>query len=180
MNGILGFIAGLFKSSKKGGAPVKTKAKAATTVGGGVIAAACALIQPWEGYYGKTYNDIVGVPTVCYGETDKAAVAEGRKHNFTKDECVQMLAKRIPKYEAGMNKCLRREIPKSVRIAMISATYNIGTGGMCGSTMMKRMNAGDFKGACEALLMWNKAGGRVIKGLDNRRRDERRVCLGGL
>ncbi len=46
--------------------------------------------------------------------------------------------------------------------------------------MARRLNAGDIRGACDALLAWNKAGGRVVQGLTNRRQDERRLCLEGL
>jgi lysozyme len=95
-----------------------------------------------------------------------------------------MLASRLPHYDVGLRRCLHREMPRSVHIAMLSATYNIGIAGFCRSTMARRINAGDFKGACDALLAWNKGTIRgervVIKGLDNRRRDERRVCLEGL
>lgn len=145
-----------------------------------VAVAAASLVGAWEGYYGKTYKDIVGVPTVCYGETDKAAVAEGRKRTFTKAECLKMLSERLPEYDEGFKRCINREIPESVHIAMISVTYNIGIGGVCKSSMVRKINAGDFRGACDALLAWNRAGGRVVKGLDNRRRAERQVCLEGL
>lgn len=146
----------------------------------GVAVAAAALVASWEGYYGKTYNDIVGVPTVCYGETEKSAVAEGRKRTFTKAECLEMLQQSLKKYDDGFMRCVKRPIPDSVHIAGISFTYNVGIGGACKSSFVRKINAGDFKGACDALLLWNKAGGRVVKGLDNRRRDERRVCLEGL
>lgn len=164
---------------------------------GGVLAGAVALISPWEGYFGRTYKDIVGVPTVCYGETDKVAVAEGRKREFTKPECLDMLAKRLPEYDAGFMRCVKRPIPDSVHIAGISLAYNVGVGGACRSTFVRKINSGKFvgtcstpealeentndcRGACDALLSWNRAGGRVVKGLDNRRHAERIVCLQGL
>jgi lysozyme len=159
---------------------MKHKKKIIGATAGAVMAAAAALVAPWEGFYGKTYRDIVGVPTVCYGETDKAAVEEGRKRTFTQAECLKMLQDRLPEYDVGFKRCITREIPSSVHIAMVSAAYNIGVGGMCKSTMVRRINVGDFRGACDALLGWNRAGGRVVKGLDNRRKAERRVCLEGL
>lgn len=146
----------------------------------GVLVAAATLIQPFEGYFGRTYRDIVGVPTVCYGETDKAAVAEGRRHTFTKAECKDMLIKRLPEYDAGFMRCVHRSIPDSVHVAGISLAYNVGVGAVCKSTFVRRINAGDFRGACDAMTRFNRAGGRVVKGLVNRRAQERRVCLEGL
>jgi lysozyme len=145
---------------------------------GAVLAAAGALITPWEGIYTKPYYDIVGVKTVCIGAT--AAEGVDLNRDYTIAECKAMLVKSLPKYDDGIRKCVTRDMPDSVRIAMISATYNIGIGGFCKSTMRARINLGDYRGACEALLMWNRAGGRVVKGLDNRRRDERKVCLQGI
>lgn len=149
---------------------------------GAVLAAAATFVAGWEGFYPRTYKDIVGVPTVCYGETEKSAVAEGRKRAYSKQECTDMLAKSLAGYDAAAMACLDppRPITDNMHKAFISATYNIGVHGFCKSTMARRVNKGDFKGACDALLAWNKAGGRVVKGLDNRRRAERKLCLEGL
>ena len=145
-----------------------------------VFAAATTLTAVYEGYYGYTYKDVVGVPTVCYGETEKTAVAEGRKKTFTKAECLDMLKKSLVKYDDGFMACVNRPIPDSVHIAGISFTYNVGIGGVCRSGFVKFINQGKFKEACDALLVWNHAGGRVIKGLTNRRQSERKICLEGL
>lgn len=146
----------------------------------GILAAAATLVAVYEGYSGKTYLDVVSVPTVCYGETEKSAVAEGRKRSFTKAECLSMLQASLKKYDDGFMRCVKRDIPDSVHIAGISFTYNVGISGACNSSFVRKINAGDFRGACDALLMWNRAGGRVVNGLDNRRRSERKVCLEGL
>lgn len=142
-----------------------------------VLTATVTLVSQWEGYYGRTYLDIVSVPTVCFGETEREAVAEGRRRTYSKAECLAMLQESLKGYDEGMKACLTRDLPPSVHIAFLSATYNIGIGGFCKSSMARRANAGDFKGACNALLMWNKAGGRVVRGLENRRRAEHKICL---
>jgi GH24 family phage-related lysozyme (muramidase) len=143
-----------------------------------VIVSAVALIAPHEGYFGRTYRDIVNVPTVCYGETDKAAVAEGRVHTFTKAECLDMLQRRLPEYDAGLMRCIKRpDLPASVHVAGLSFTYNVGIGGACRSSFVRLINAGQYRAACNSLMRWNRAGGREVRGLTNRRADERRVCL---
>jgi lysozyme len=59
-------------------------------------------------------------------------------------------------------------------------TYNIGGAAYCRSTVARRFNAGRWKEGCDAYLMWNRGGGRVIRGLTLRRQDERKLCLSGL
>lgn len=62
---------------------------------------------------------------------------------------------------------------------MISLAYNIGIGAFRSSTLLRKFNGGDVIGAGDQFLRWNRAGGRVIDGLTNRRRDELAVYSGG-
>lgn len=147
---------------------------------GAALGAALSFITAWEGIYTKPYYDSVGVLTVCIGET--AADGVNFKKDYTVQDCKDMFAARLPEYDAGVVQCLRppREITDNMHIAFTSAAYNIGIDGFCHSSMARKANAGDFKGACHSLRLWNKGGGRVIKGLDNRRRAEETLCLKGL
>lgn len=158
----------------------KKSVAAAGAAGATVLALAATVIMPYEGFFPKTYKDIVGVPTVCYGETEAEAVALGRKRPYTKQECADMLAKSLIKYDEGMMKCLKKPITEDMRVAFISVTYNIGIGGFCRSGMARQVNAGNPRAACDALLAWNRAGGRVVRGLTLRRQGERVRCLKGL
>lgn len=153
-----------------------TKAKAAATGIAGAIALAAALIAPWEGVELKAYRDIVGVPTICYGETRGVSIGD----TATLAECQTMLATAVADFEKGIRPCLPAELPEKTRAAFISAAYNIGKGAFCGSSMSRLAKAGDLRGACEALMKWNKAGGKVVRGLTNRRAAERKLCLEGL
>lgn len=146
--------------------------------GSALLAAAVALIGTWEGVRTVAYSDIVGVPTVCFGETRGVRMGD----RYTMEECRAMLGDGIIEFEAGMRKCLIRPdaVPAKTYVALLSLSYNIGTGAFCKSTVARKANAGDYRGACDALLAWNKAGGKVVKGLVNRRADERRICLEGL
>lgn len=130
----------------------------------------------WEGLSTKAYKDPVGVVTICYGVTNHdRPVRMG--DTYSKEECQRMLGEDLLKYKAMMEKCIRVSMPPHRTAAMVSFTYNVGQGNLCKSTVARKMNAGDVRGACDALLMWNKAGGRVLKGLDNRRKAERTLCL---
>ncbi len=146
--------------------------------GGAVLAAAIALVGAWEGLRTVAYRDVVGIPTVCFGET--RGVKMGDRYGV--EECRAMLGDALAEFEAGMRRCLKKPdaLPDKVYVAFLSASYNIGTGAFCGSSMARRANGGDLSGACNALLAWNRAGGKVIPGLVNRRREENRICLEGL
>jgi GH24 family phage-related lysozyme (muramidase) len=88
-----------------------------------------------------------------------------------------MLKDEILSYERGLDRCLKADVPVGAKIAFVSWTYNVGVGAACKSTLVRKANAGDLVGACNELPRWNKAGGRTIKGLTNRRISERAMCL---
>lgn len=149
---------------------------AGAVTGAGMLA--IVIVGGWEGLRLHAYQDVVGVWTACYGETKD--IKPGMK--FTKDQCNVMLIGSLTEHEAGMRRCLAApdSLPEKTYVAFVSATYNIGVGAFCGSSMARRANVGDLRGACEALMLWTKAGGRVVQGLVNRRTAERKLCLEGL
>ena len=149
-----------------------------TRLAGTIGAAAVAIVGTWEGLRLTAYSDVVGVPTVCYGETYGVKLGDTR----TKAECDAMLMRSLRRHEAGMRKCLKDPdaIPGKSYVAFVSLTYNIGVGAFCRSTARKRLNRGDVRGACDAAIWFKKAGGRTLKGLVNRRAAEQRLCLEGL
>jgi lysozyme len=142
---------------------------------GAVLTAAAAFIAPWEGLYTKPYTDVVGVRTVCFGET--AADGVDLNRSYTPAECKALLTKSLPKYDSGIKACIHRAMPDSVHVVLISTAYNVGVHAVCSGSIARRANAGDWRGTCDALLAYNRGGGRVIKGLDNRRHAERARCL---
>jgi lysozyme len=148
----------------------------------GVIGAAAALIvtpfvSGWES--GGTprlvaYQDIVKVWTICGGET--LGVKPGMVETVAGCELREEAA--LIRHAEPVLACTPtlRARPNQLSAA-ISLAYNIGTAGYCRSTVARRFNAGDLPGGCDAFLMWNKAGGQVVRGLDRRRRAERDLCL---
>lgn len=134
-----------------------------------------AVVGSFEGKSNTPYDDIVGVATVCYGETNVPM----RRYNDA--ECKDMLAGSLASYASGVlqrNPELRGHDPQL--LAATSLAYNIGTAAYARSTVAKRFSAGDWKGACNAFMSWNMAGGREVKGLTARRAKERAICLRGL
>ena len=61
--------------------------------------------------------------------------------------------------------------------ALVSFCYNVGQSSLLSSTLLKKLNNKDYKGASNEFLKWNKSGGKVLQGLVNRRKDEREVFL---
>lgn len=152
-------------------------AKFRTRLIGAVLAAAVAAVGGYEGLRTKAYKDPVGVPTICYGETLGVKLGQVK----TVAECKAMLKKRLVQFEQGMSKCIvnPENIPDKSYIAFLSLTYNIGTGGFCKSTLVKKLNKNDLIGACNEIPKFNRAGGKVLKGLTERRATEKKTCLEG-
>lgn len=140
------------------------------------LSAAVTFIGGWEGLRTTAYQDVVGVWTVCYGETKGVQ----RGDSYSVANCDDMLAEQIIQYESALDKCLNVKVPMGMKIALVSWTYNVGAGAACKSTLVRKANAGDLAGACNELPRWNKAGGRVWTGLSNRRYSEREMCLQAL
>jgi lysozyme len=151
--------------------------------GGGAIAGSSAIIaalamatphiMTWEGKRNEPYRDMVGVQTVCFGET----TAPMRRYSDA--ECVAMLTRRADRnYARPILTCVPALATRTAPFAAsISLSYNIGAAAFCRSTVARRFNAGDWQGGCDAMLAWNRAGGRVVTGLTRRREAERRLCL---
>ena len=139
----------------------------------GWLAIAIAAVGAYEGLSLKAYPDIVGVPTICYGETKNVKLGQ----TATKEYCDSQLSARLIEFNQGVESCITRPLRDNERVAFVSLAYNIGVGAFCQSTVVRRFNAGDKAGACDAILMWNRAGGKVVQGLVNRRVKEREMCL---
>jgi lysozyme len=137
-----------------------------------------ALIGGFEGLRLAAYRDPVGIPTICFGETK--GVKMGQKK--TREECDAMLVESMREHEKGMLKCIKNPdaLKDGAYGAFLSFTYNVGVGAFCKSTLAKKVNAGDVRGACNELMKWDKAKGIRLPGLTRRRAEERQLCMRGL
>lgn len=132
------------------------------------------MVGPWEGVEKKAYQDIVGVWTICYGETK--GVTPGMVK--TQEQCEQSLASELQHYNTQMKKNVKVPLPEHMEIAYTSFVWNVGVGAWNSSTLLKLLNQKKYDEACTQLLRWNKAGGKVVKGLVNRREAEYKTCTG--
>jgi lysozyme len=159
---------------------MKTKHKVAAGLTAGTLAAAAAFITPWEGVFTSAYKDPIGIWTVCMGETEGVR----RGDRYTVAQCTDMLANKLPRYWNEVAVCMGPDLvertPDARKVAFISFSYNVGSGAFCKSTLLRKLRAGDARGACNELLRWNRAAGIVFKGLTRRREAERKLCMEGL
>lgn len=156
---------------------MNSRNKLVALIGAGTLAIVSPFVTGWEsgGEPRLTaYRDIVGVWTICDGET--LGVKPGMVE--TVEGCEARRYDALLRHAGPVLACTPglRGRPNQLA-AGISLAYNIGTGAYCRSTVARRFNAADWRGACDAFLMWNRAGGRVVRGLTNRREAERRLCL---
>ena len=143
---------------------------------GAIVVSAAALvgIATREGYREKAYKDAVGVVTVGYGET--AGVRMGDR--TTPERALVTLLSSANRHADAIRQCIRVPLYQHEFDAYVSLAYNIGSGAFCGSTLVKKLNAKDYAGACEEIKRWNRAGGKVLPGLTKRREKEYRLCKG--
>lgn len=141
------------------------------------------LVAKWEGKRNAAYLDPVGIPTICYGHTrtvTKLDVSNGR--TLSDAQCSQLLREELVEYRDGIHAFFTPEtvlssLPPKRDAAFSSFAYNVGINGAGKSTATRRLNEGNVAGACEAITWWNKAGGRVLRGLVRRRSEEASLCL---
>ena len=153
-----------------------TKNKAAGAAAGAAVAIAIVFIAPWEGIELRAYRDIVGVPTICYGETRGVQMGDAA----TLAQCDKQLAKAVADFEKAGRDCLPAQLPDKTRAAFLSFSYNLGPRILCTSpTMSKLIKVRDIAGACKAMTLFNRAGGKVVRGLTRRREAEKALCLDG-
>lgn len=173
---VRGGVAQRYLKNDSGAVPVK----ASLGVASAVLAASVAFIGPWEGLELKAYPDALArnIPTVCYGETRGVKLGD----SYTKAECDAMLAVAVAEFHVALTSCLPAlsSMPEGVQVALTSWVYNVGPHAACKSTLVRKARAGDLLGACHQLPRWNRASGRVVRGLSNRRGAERALCLKSL
>ena len=140
-----------------------------------------ALIKRFEGCSLKAYPDPAtgGAPwTIGYGWTrpvDGVAVHPGMEINQAKAE--QLLRCGIVSYEQDISKLVRVRINQNQFDALVSLAWNIGTRAFSTSTLLQKLNSGDYLGAADQFLRWVNAGGSEMPGLVTRRRAERDLFL---
>ena len=136
------------------------------------------LIKSFEGWYPKAYKDPVGIWTIGYGHTDMAGPPKVTPNlTLTREEGEELLRRDLKKYQAGVERLVKVSLNDNQYGALVSFTYNLGEGNLGKSTLLRKLNQGDYIGASKEFAKWDKAGGKVLKGLTRRREAERVLFL---
>ena len=143
------------------------------------------LIQEFESFEAKPYLDSARVWTIGYGSTyyPNGKKVTGRDKPITR-EYAETIQRHViaTDFEPVINDLLKREIAsgfinQNMFDAIISLTYNIGVNGFKRSSVLRLLKQGDKQNAADAFLLWNMAGGKVLRGLVKRREKERQLFL---
>lgn len=135
-----------------------------------------ALIEQWEGLFLTAYHgaaDRPGLLTIGYGHTDAAGpptVTAGMK--ITKKQADDILRSDLGGVEAQVEHLVKVPLTDNQFATLVSFTFNVGAANLKGSTLLRKLNAGDYDSVPTELMKWTKANGKQVQGLANRRAAE--------
>ena len=159
-----------------GAAPARAGGSAQAAPGGAQPPASMRLsqdglnmVKKYEGLFTKAYVCPAGVLTIGYGHTGPD-VKPGQR--ITEAQAEQLLRQDMGKFEAAVKRQVKVPLTQGQFDALTSFTFNCGEGALKKSTLLKKLNAGDYAGAQAEFQKWNKGGGRVLPGLVKRRAEE--------
>ena len=139
-----------------------------------VSAVAVTAICGFEGYREYAYKDSVGKATIGYGTTKGVQMGD----RTTRQEAKAFLVRDASAMAKQMQSLIKVPLYQYEWDAYLSFTYNVGVGNFRSSTLLKKLHAGDYAGACAQLKRWVYAGGKKLNGLVKRREAEYRMCMG--
>ena len=132
-----------------------------------------AVLAAFEGYRQVDYYDPVSIPTACFGHTETASVGVARDLAG----CEDLLLDDVRERQAMVLQHATVPLNDNQLAALTSFVYNVGEQAYKDSTLLKKLNSGDYTGACNELLRWVYAKGIKLGGLVKRREQERMLCL---
>ena len=137
------------------------------------------MIERFEGCLLKASNKLDGVWTIGYGQTGSyygkrvrrgMTTTKALAHAWLRDHSIKT-------YEDAVTQAVKVPLNQNQFDALVSFAYNVGVGALKQSTVLHKLNAGDYAGAADALTMWTKCNGKVLAGLVQRRKEERALFL---
>lgn len=111
--------------------------------------------------------------TICYGHTKGVY----RGQTATQDQCDRWLAEDTHEAERGVQRLVRVPLTQGQYDSFVSFVFNAGEGHFRSSTMLRLLNQGDYRGACNQFPRWIYADKRILNGLVTRRYKEQAMCL---
>jgi lysozyme len=164
--------------------PPPTAAVRRTVAGLSLSAAALVGILLHEGYTDRAVIPVKGdVPTIGFGATTGVKLGD----TITPRKALARALADVQQFEGALKQCVTVPLAQHEYDALVSFSYNVGSHAFCRSTLVKKLNAEDYAGACSELLRWRffqgkdcalPANARLCGGLAKRRETEYRQCIG--
>ena len=141
------------------------------------------LLEEWEGVRLKAYKDSAGLLTIGVGHLlTKSELSSGKiningesvkyGNGLTAEQADELLEQDVKTAETTVNNNVKVELNQHQFDALVSFTFNVGGGAFKGSTLLKKLNNGQYDQVPAQLMRWDKAGGKVVPGLKKRRESE--------
>jgi len=132
------------------------------------------IVKSFEGLRLDAYLDPVGVWTIGYGTT--TGVKAGM--HITQSQAETYLQQDLDKFEQAVKRAVKVSLNSDQFSALVSFTYNVGEGALDSSTLLRKLNQGDYQGAANEFARWNKGDGGALPGLTRRRSAEKALFVG--
>lgn len=136
------------------------------------------LLEQFEGLRLEAYLDSAGIATIGFGTIkypNGSKVKLGDK--TTKAQAKEYKLHDLKEFENTVNMSVTVPLSQNQYDALVSLSYNIGSGAFKNSTLLKKLNSGDYNGASDQFLVWNKVNSKKVQGLVNRREAEQKLFL---
>lgn len=132
-------------------------------------------LMEWEGCVLHVYKDAAGLPTIGVGHLIRKG--EDFSTGLTTEQAQDLLQKDLVRFESVVNEKVKVPLTQNQYDALVSFAFNVGDGAFRQSTLLKRLNAGDYDAVSDQLMRWTKAGGKTCDGLIVRRRNEVKLWI---
>ena len=131
-------------------------------------------VANFEGFRGEAYIPVPGdVPTIGFGSTKGVELGD----TITVPEALNRLNEDVRATESAVKSCVLVPLSSIEFDVYVGFAYNVGSKAFCSSTLVKKLNAGDYAGACAELNRWVYVDGKMVPGLVNRRGNEYERCM---
>lgn len=138
-------------------------------------AAAFGGLVAYEGWCGSACVPVPGDRiTIGFGTTEGVKMGD----TITPPKAIARALQDVAKFEGAVKQCVKVPLHQYEYDSYVQFSYNVGSGAFCGSTLVRKLNAGDYSGACSELLRWDRFQGKPLRGLTLRRQSEYTKCMG--
>jgi lysozyme len=128
------------------------------------------LIKQQEGFRSRTYLDVAGFPTIGYGH--RLIHPDSFPDGIDDAQATEILAADVRDAEQAVGRLVKVTLTQGQFDALVDFCFNLGSGRLASSTLLKLLNAGRYAEAAEQLLRWDQAGGKECPALKARREAE--------